>query len=496
MKLLHRMILRALPGPFFAWLGTLMFLLVMQFLIRYLPDIAGRGLPLGVIIELIAYNLSYMVVLAVPMSTLLASLMVFGRLAESKAYAVAKNAGISVWQLLWPTLLVGVFLTGCMTYFNNIMLPESNFRARNLWQDIRSKKPGFELQPGVFYNGINEYSILVQDLPPESNELIDVLIFDYTDGTRRQSTIKAQRGTIETKGLAVDVQLEDGEIHRLLPATDPDTKERYERIAFDRYRLTLDLADFVFERSDPRQGYRSDRTTPTADMIRFVDSLQTSVAQKIADLDSVAVALLADSIWQDDATDQPLPLSSPAATDTTTASTPRIALAGLSKPERQRVYNLALENVRTNRALLDDAQRTIVYFTKEANRYRVEIHKKFSIAVACLVFMLIGVPLGLSIRRGGLGTIAALALGIFMFYWITLVQGEKLADRDYLTPWVGMWIANIIMLLLGLWLIIYVALDLRATPRLSTRLRRWVSGSEFRVQGSTFSKQQPETRNP
>lgn len=469
MKLLHRMILRALPGPFLAWLGTLMFLLVMQFLIRYLPDIAGRGLPLGVIIELIAYNLSYMVVLAVPMSTLLASLMVFGRLAESKAYAVAKNAGISIWQLLWPALIVGVFLTACMTYFNNVMLPESNFRARNLWQDIRSKKPGFELQPGIFYEGIHDYSILVQDLPPESNELFDVLIFDYTDGTRRQSVIKARRGTIESRGLAVDVELQDGEVHRLLPATDNSTKERYERIAFDRYRLTLDLSDFVFERSDPRQGYRSDRTTPTFEMIQFVDSLEADIAAKTADLDSIAMKLLPDSTWQVAATDQPAPLSSPASPDTTTAPVQRIALADLPAPERQRAYNLALENARTTRTLIDDAQRTIDIFSKEANRYRVEIHKKFSIAVACLIFMLIGAPLGLSIRRGGLGTVAALALGIFMFYWVTLVQGEKLADRDFLTPWVGMWIANIMMLLLGLWLVIYVALDLRATPRLRSR---------------------------
>ena len=90
MKLFHRMILRTLPGPFFGWLGTLMFLLLMQFLIKYLPDIAGRGLPVLLIVELVAYNLAYMVVLAVPMSALLAALMAFGRLAESRAYLVIR----------------------------------------------------------------------------------------------------------------------------------------------------------------------------------------------------------------------------------------------------------------------------------------------------------------------------------------------------------------------------------------------------------------------
>ena len=194
MKLFHRMILRTLPGPFIGWLGTLMFLLLMQFLIKYLPDITGRGLPVWLIVELVAYNLAYMVVLAVPMSALLASLMAFGRLAESRAYLVIKNSGVSLGQLLWPTLLAGLVLTGAMTYFNNVILPESNFRARNLWQDIRSKRPDFELQPGVFYEGLSNYSILVKDRLPDSNELLDVLIYDYTKGSRNGATIKARRG--------------------------------------------------------------------------------------------------------------------------------------------------------------------------------------------------------------------------------------------------------------------------------------------------------------
>jgi lipopolysaccharide export system permease protein len=100
----------------------------------------------------------------------------------------------------------------------------------------------------------------------------------------------------------------------------------------------------------------------------------------------------------------------------------------------------------------------------------VEIHKKYSIALACLIFVLIGAPLGLSIRRGGLGRAGALAIAVFLFYWVTLVQGEKLADRGFLTPWVGMWAANIAMTILGLWLMVYVSLDLRATSPLRTRL--------------------------
>ena len=472
MKLFHRMILRTLPGPFVGWLGTLMFLLLMQFLIKYLPDITGRGLPVGLIIELVAYNLAYMVVLAVPMSALLASLMAFGRLAESRAYLVIKNSGVSLGQLLWPALLAGLVLTGGMTYFNNVILPESNFRARNLWQDIRSKRPDFELQPGVFYEGLSNYSILVKDRLPDSNELLDILIYDYTKGSRNGATIKARRGWLEPVGTAVDLVLENGEMHRLIQASGSQSKERYERLGFYRYRLRLDLSEFAFERSDPKEGYRSDRTTPTTDMIRFVDSLEASIAEQKDKLRAITLVLGADSSYHVRPTDQPTALAQPADRDTLPIR--RVALAGLSQREGKQVYDYALERARKSRTQVEELRRTISWEIERANRYRVEIHKKYSIALACLIFMLIGAPLGLSIRRGGLGTVGALALGIFLFYWITLVQGEKLADRNLLEPWIGMWIANILMTIIGLWLVLYVALDLRATPPLHKRLMGWL----------------------
>lgn len=474
MKLFHRMILRALPGPFFGWLGTLMFLLLMQFLIKYLPDITGRGLPVLLIIELIIYNLAYMVVLAVPMSALLAALMAFGRLAEAQSYLVIKNSGVSLLQLLWPVFLVGIVLTAGMTYFNNVILPESNFRARNLWQDIRSKRPDFELEPGVFYEGLSNYSILVKERPPGSNELRDVLIYDYTEGGRRGATIKAQSGRLESFGSYVDLVLNHGEIHRLITSPGPATTERYERLGFQRYRLRLDLSEFAFERSDPKEGYRSDRTTPTMAMIRFVDSLDASLLQRKDKLAKVALTLGIDTTEHGPVTDASPPLAEPIQPDTLPLPIQRTALGDLNRGHGRVVYNVAFEHARKTRTQIEETRRTIRWEAERANRYRVEIHKKFSIATACLIFMLIGAPLGLSIRRGGLGTVGALALGIFLFYWVTLVQGEKLADRNMLDPWVGMWIANIIMTAVGLWLIVYVALDLRATPPLRKRLRTWL----------------------
>jgi lipopolysaccharide export system permease protein len=473
MKRLHLMTLRMLPGPILGWLSALMFLLLMQFLIKYLPDIAGKGLPIPVIVELVAYNLAYMLVLAVPMSVLIGTMMVFGGLAESRAYVVMKNAGISPIQLMWPTLVVGLLLTIGMTHFNNVVLPEANFRARNLWQDIRRKQPGFALQPGVFYNGVDRYRILVQQIPPGSNELLDVLIYDYTDGPQRQATIKAERGWLSTTGdgSKAILALETGEVHRLLNAPSAERKERYERVSFGRYRLQLDLSDFEFERSDPTQGYRSDRTMRTGHMVRIVDSLQVSIEASMRRmLERVARVGSMEKLesFSDIRSAAPVPRDTVARWDT--LAPPRVALSGADAGLVPQLYETATNHVRTTRTEIDDARRGVHWEQQRAARYRVEIHKKYSIALACVIFVLIGAPLGLSMRRGGLGRMGALATAIFMFYWVTLVQGEKLADRGFLEPWVGMWAANVVMGALGLWLMIYVSLDLRATPPLRRRL--------------------------
>lgn len=464
MKKIHLQILRMLPGPFFGWLATLMFLLIMQFLIRYLPDLVGRGLPLLVIFEIVIYNLAYMVVLAVPMSVLIATLMTFGKLAEENVYAVLKSAGVNVIQIAWPVMIMSILVAACMAQFNSKILPAANYKASSLWKDIRKKKPGFELNSGVFYDGISDYSILVQDLPPETNDLIDVVIYDTAKNKRDKIVIKSTYGQLNTlnNGEEVELILEDGEMHRILPPRSRNDQTRYERLSFGKHRLSMDLSELNFERSSPEDGYRSDRTMPTDLMLQYVDSLELSILDQEATLLNSGVRWLNDSSFQA-ITDQPI-LNQNLGDTTEVLPSHRVALGGLTKRQQTRTYENALNTLRASRTKVDNIKRSIEWEKERADRYRVEIHKKYSIAVACIIFALIGIPLGLSMRRGGLGAMGATALGIFMFYWVTLVQGEKLADRGMLIPWVGMWGANLLMLLIGLILLLFVIMDLRARP--------------------------------
>ncbi len=452
-----------LPGPFVGWLATLILLLLLQFLIRYQKELVGKGIPLMAIAELIAYNLSYMVTLAVPMSMLIAVLTAFGRIADSRAYDAARSAGVSLPQLAWPVLVVAGLVSLGMLHVNNVILPEANFRARSLWQDIRRSSPGFALAPGVFYEELNGYAILV-DAIPTPGRLAGVTVFDYSEGADKRRVIRAERGRLESQpGDRVDLILERGSASRLM-RLDEYAVERDEQIAFGELRIRLDLGDFGFERSEG-SDYRTDRTTPTRGLIALVDSLDRDADERerviVQETDSLLRLLLDPQLadTQGDAGPLPTPILSPITADG--PPTPTDPFAGLTQVDRRRVADQAAGAVRDLMRQVEGRRNSLNYTRDRADRSRVEIYKKYAVALACLIFALIAAPLALIFRRGGLAATGGVALAVFLFYWILLTQGEKFADRGLIAPWIGMWAANGFLGGLGLWLM----LSSRGLPR-------------------------------
>ena len=477
MKILHRMVLRMLPGPFIGAFGTLMFLLLLQFLMRHLKDLVGKGLPTDVVLELVVYNLAYMVVLAVPMSVLLSVVATFARISETGAYVVVRNAGVSPVRLMWPVAVVGAIVMVGMTFFNNVTLPDANYLAKGLWQDIRQKRPGFALEPGVFYEGIRGYAVRAMEIPEGTNELYDVTIFDYGDASRRRTSINARRGTLETTtdGGRLIITVYDGEVHRLHTATQrSNMPQRYERMSFDRLVLPLDLTTLAFERSDPSTTSRSDRTMRTGEMLAVVDSLRTEARtrrqefeQVMARIGPVASRLTPDKIARSAVDGVP-----PGGMWHGQGNSPeewRFSVFELDTLVQNELFDFAMRNARAVQTDLENIHAGMSWSAQRADRYMVEVHKKFSIAVACLVFVLIGAPLVVLVGRGSLGFVTALSAGIFVFYWVTLVLGEKLSDRGDLRPWLGMWIAN--MVIFSGAVVLFLVLD-RFPARIRRAIRR------------------------
>lgn len=423
---LSRHILKRHATPFLFSVSVLVFIFLLQFIMQKMDQLAGKGLSAGVIAELIGMNLAWMLVLAVPMAVLVATLMAFGNLSSGNEITAMRASGVSLYRMVAPVLALSVILCYLLVLFNNHVLPDANHRAKMLMQDIYRKKPTFSLVPGLFSDPreIQGYSILVRKTFEHTNDLEGVTIFDYTNSATT-NTITADHGTVsfspDYQKLIMD--LYDGEIHEL-SMTDYN---RYRKIRFEKHRIAMNAEGFDFQRSQESAFSRGDRELSAQAMNVFVDSLRL-----LLDTSSAHIAALMQQNLNTIFTPQPGMNSTPAYVgDSKTGAQARLA---------------------TLSSMLEGEQARSTYYARRIHEYSVEIYKKYSIPFACIVFVLIGAPLGIMARRGTFGVAASLSLGFFLLYWSCLIGGEKLADRGFIDPWFGMWVANIIIGMMGLYL--------------------------------------------
>jgi lipopolysaccharide export system permease protein len=414
---------------------------------RAIDQLVGKGLSLLVIGELIVLSLSWMVVLAVPMAVLVATLMAFGKLSSQNEITAMKASGMSLYSMMSTVVLASILLTYLLVQFNNKVLPEANHRLKVLMIDIRRTKPTLTITAGLFSQDISGYSILARKTFEQSNDLEGVTIYDYTDPSTNV-TITAKKGKIsftpDYRKLIMD--LYDGEIHQI------NTRDvhSYRKMLYSRHRIVMDAEGFEFERSSEGQYDRSDRELSAQAMQAIVDSLERT--NKIILENTFSAASFPSSSFPD-----PNSRLNPI----------------LTSSVHQRAITLALIQTRNAISQISSQLSIIEYNSRRIDEYLVEINKKYSIPAACIVFVFLGAPLGIIARRGTFGVAATfLSLGFFILYWASLIGGEKLADRDIISPWLGMWMANIVLFILGIYLTIRMG---RETPAINwSALRKWV----------------------
>lgn len=434
-----RYVLRKHIAPFLFGTFLVVFLFLMQYLINYLDKLVGKGLSAWIIIQLITYHLGWMVVLAVPMGVLFSTLMAFGGLSSNSEITVIKASGGSLLSLMKPIMFFGILLTIFVFWFNDAILPETNHQAKVLFSDITRKKPTFALEPGQFSNQITGYTILSRYLDSATGKMTGVTIYDNSK-LSQQNIISADSGYIKPN-INFDkmiVTLYNGEIHQSF-STRPDI---YRIINFKDAQIRIETEDFAFTRSSADMLSRGDRELHIADMEKILSGLDSNMNERQADLDK----LLNDHFE--------LILHNKKNYNTFY--------------QNQYVKNDTILNSHLNS--LKNSQLQIEYFRNEIqaninmiesirkrqNQYIVEIQKKYAIPFACFIFVLIGAPLGIVIRKGNFGLSAILSLAFYIFYWIFLIGGEKLADRDFISPTLSMWSANILIGIGGVLLTIRV----------------------------------------
>ncbi len=421
MLIVPRYILRAHIAPFLFGTSVVMFLFLMQFILKYIDQLVGKGLSTWVIIQLIGLNLSWMLVLAVPMGVLFSTLMAFGSMSAAHEVTIFKASGAGLLRLMIPVVICGAGLTYFMYWFNDTVLPDSNHRAKIMMWDIERKKPTFDIEAGQFSTQLEGYTILSRGIDSVSGTLLGVTIYDRTQGGRT-NVVSSDSGRIRFTSdfNRVVVQLGQGEIQQIFQAQPAN----YRYIHFASHQIVIPASGFKLEQSGESMFARGDREMCIADMQKIVDDAETQKAKAQHGVDSLLTRHTAYLFGTEigTSTESGLPTSAEE------RAQGRLAML------RNQIEPLAYQ--------LSDNDR-------QSRKYLVEIYKKYAIPCACFVFLFVGCPLGIVTKGGNFGISAAISLAFYVVYWACLIGGEKLADRQMSSP-LAMWLANVVIGSIGI----------------------------------------------
>jgi lipopolysaccharide export system permease protein len=411
------------------------FVLFVNFLLRAIDRFLGKGLDLLTILEYLFLNLAWILALSVPMAVLLATLMTFGRLSEDNEINAMRASGISFLTIMRAPILFGVIITTVLIYFNNFILPEMNFKARLLSGDIYRKRPDMSIEPGIFLDNLPDYSMIVGGKSIDGT-MKDVRIFSKGN-KEAQTSIHANSGNLNTLEDAFLLTLYDGEIHEL----GQKDYTNYRRIIFDKHVINIPAKDLLLNRRDSTN--RSDREMTVPMIQNKINSYEKRLKIVNKRLSGNFYRTIGDSVIPNTTAEGKIMIAN--ALDIIKNQN------SLSKAQRikkeKRIKNLERQ--------LNNEFNLIKSYKKSQNKYGVEIHKKFSIPVACILFVLLGAPLGVMSKKGGFAISTGLSFGFFLIYYVLLIGGEEMADRNFLSPAIGMWSPNLIILLIAIYLLIH-----------------------------------------
>jgi len=450
-KIVARYILREHLGPLVFALSALTSLMLLNFVAKRFGDLVGKGLPWTVIAEFMVLSVPFTVAMTLPMAVLVATLHAFSRFASENEITAFKASGVSMQLLVRPVILASIVLTLFMVWFNDQVLPRANHRLATLQSDIARVKPTLALQEQVINEVVPRQLFLrAGRIESGSNQMRDVTIYDLGDPSRRR-TIVADSGVLAFTATGEDLllTLHSGSTTEI-SATEPD---RLQRSFFREDVFKVRGVAVRLDRQDDRSAYKSDRELNVCE-------LQARVVEASEQRDSAWVRLYRAS--GDSAKARRIPPTSggvgglycrattalagflrpreaQAATVTGTASVAATAEAATLQPQAPSTGEIVTTGMQLE---LEIAQHSI-------DQFRVEIEKKFAIATACIVFVLLGAPIALRFPRGGVGLTIGVSLGVFGIYYVGLLGGEALADRALVDPGIAMWATNLLLGAIG-----------------------------------------------
>jgi lipopolysaccharide export system permease protein len=416
----------------------------MQFFWLWIDDFVGKGLSVGVIMEFIWYKLATLILLALPLSVLLASLMTFGNLGESFELVAIKSSGISLLRFMRPVIVIAGMLCVLAFLFANNIMPVAELKSRTLLGDVVHKSPAFQLQEGVFYDQIHDFAIKVGK--KEKDSLIyDVVIFER-GGPLQDNFITAKSGVMRVteNRRYLEMTLKEGWRYeergdRFSPNTD------YIRLGFKEYKKQFDIAALeVLTRTSDTVFKNNEMMLNMKQLDKAMDSIHRDLSKyssrvKLEVSTFFPFAHYMDSTWP-----------SHNVSSITAKKFDELIPDSLRTAVTQRAANVILSAKNSNDLLVSLYQSE----EKSLRLHKIEWHNKITVSIACLVLLLIGAPLGSIIRKGGFGSPMIFALIFFLVYYFGSNTGRKFAKEGAMSPFTGMWLATFVLLPIGIFLVV------------------------------------------
>ena len=418
----------------------------MIWMVKYLEDIIGKGLDFSIIMEMIARGSLNQIPFSLPLAVLLSSTMTYGKLGETVELTAMKSLGVSLTRAMQPLFLVCFVLSIGAFYFTNNYLPYSNKKLGVLIGDITKTKPELMIPEGVFYSDLKGYTIRIGK-KYDDKTIADVLIFDDSNNGQG-GFIAADSGNLELSadGNFLILNLIDGNTYkRDKEKLRPGKLRRlpFVRNEFKNNRLVFDLSGFGFAKSDPNKRGKALKNMSNNNLIANRDSV---IASRFKESDKTKEYLYHSFLFRPDTTFN---------TDTVTGvqlDSLIDQLAAKDSLKQRIIYKVAKEFAGRAKARIMSTENSIENTNIYIKRHTAEIHKKYSMALACLIMFFIGAPFGAIVRKGGLGLPVVIGVILFLLYYVVTTSMYKVVKKGDFDPILGMWLSPIILTPIGIFL--------------------------------------------
>jgi lipopolysaccharide export system permease protein len=432
-------------GPFILTFFVALFVLVMQFLWKYIDDMVGKGIGNDVVFELLFYASASLAPMALPLAILLSSIMTFGNMGERFELTAAKASGISLLRYMRSLIIFSCIISIFAFFFSNYLLPKANLKYQQILFDVRRLKPTLNIKPNVFYNGIDNFTMRVSRKDEDAKgTMYDILLYDHAANKGNNNVLMAEKGELyqTNDGRTLILTLYNGRQYQE-KETSLYMAEKFEfyGTTFTKWEKRFDLTQFQYKSTNSAQFSTLQHMLNLTQLNAFIDTIDAQKKMKKQEMANYLQQNTMSFAFQDSLFKQ-------------TGKPFYAALKSEPAATRNIIFETALTRLRNTKSFIEITEKELYYRDLEIIGYDIERHRKFTLSIACLVLFFVGAPLGAIIRKGGLGWPMFFSVVLFIIFHVSGIIGEKMAKERAISAAAGMWMATALFLPVGLFLTI------------------------------------------